>query len=291
MALGGFGQSFGSTSSSLRATSGSATPASTDASSSSRARRRQGDPVPVVNVDSNDEDENVSLSLPVPRRRSSATPRSPLLAPQPSGSVPVRVRHNEDEEMMRRAIEESLREQEGRDRLEANTGARNAMDVEDDNDIEEIDYDDLDDFEGPLPPPSHARAPPSPPLLPLSNTSSYAHIPSDLGFGSYDTQDRNYDEEDAELQRAIRESMMGLPEGFSAPTLTEPPPLPSPFISRPPPPPTSITPAESVPGTSSSSTEPKLDVAAEEDEKEGEEEEAPALTPAEMRALRLARFG
>lgn len=235
---------------------------------SSSRRRRQGDPEPVALTESDDDagDPPASLRLPTPRRRQSAEVWSPSTASQPPR------RHDEDEEMMRRAIAESLREQQVRDGLATSTGAWTAMNAEDDSDeVEEMPVED-DDY-------GFNEAVFRPPSLP-----AYLDTSVDLaGFS------RNYDEEDAELQRAIKASMAGLPEGFEIPVLALPPPQPSPFIRRPSPPPVQVVtePASTSKSDGSGNDEGNGD----EEDDDHDAAEAPALTPEQIRALRLARFG
>jgi ataxin-3 len=254
---------------------------SRDDTASLSRRRRQGDPEPVVLDDSDDdaEDPASSLGLPVPPTRRSTVIRSP------SAASPAPRRHDEDEEMMRRAVAESLREQEARDSLAASTSARTAMDmadneeelpVEDDEDLDndiQINYQDDYDLV------SMAARPPSMPAY-LESTD----------FSAFSAYDRNYDEEDAELQRAIKASMEGIPIDYTAPALALPPPQPSPFMRRASPP----LPLPHVSNEPTPVAEPARadDDDADDDDNDDDAEAAPpALTPEEIRALRLARFG
>ena len=271
----GFG-SFGVRSRSTRAGQSSAAgnPSASTSGASSRdeaahsvRRRRQADPEPVLLDESDDEGvgPTATIGLPFTQRRPSAEDRPPVAASHT----------DEDEEMMRRAIAESLREQEACDSLAASSGARTAMDAEDDGADEdgedlggeiEVDYRD-DDY--------LAR----PPSLP-------AYLDSHADLSAFGTYDRVYDEEDAELQRAIKASMQGIPDDYSAPALALPVPQPSPFIRRPSPPPLQTTPAAKPDRKGDA-----VDADDDDDDPDDDGAEAPALMPEQIRALRLARFG
>ncbi|KIM75496.1 hypothetical protein PILCRDRAFT_827205 [Piloderma croceum F 1598] len=173
----------------------------------------------------------------------------------------------EEEEMMRRAIEESR----------ANSGSSSSSPVVVDDDEEAAEVDDgmmiVSDDEDEEYRPQVTRIPP-----PVPAPASGAHVPA-LSYPSH----RVYDDDDAELQAALKASLESVPDGF---TIPDPPPLP---VA---PPPTSV----STPGTSSASTRSSEhwtedDEVASQASTETSQVQEPQVSVDEMRRRRLARFG
>lgn len=223
-----------------------------DRRESTGRRRRQEDP-PLFLPEEKEDDEEIIV-----------------VDPPPAAATSARRGHDEDEEMMRRAIEASMREQEGRDSQSARAGLgrRNEMDDddEDDDDIEEeedVEEDAHSDIFSSVSTPHQARSRRQSPPLPI--------FPFLAGEGA--NASRDYDDEDAELQAALRASMEGLPEGFALPAWEAVPPAAS-----------NVKPDEHVESKEESEVEDEIEI-----------EPVPApeveLTPQQLRALRLARFG
>jgi Ataxin-3 len=173
----------------------------------------------------------------------------------------------EEEDMIRRAIEESR----------ANSGSSSSSPVIVDDDEEAAEVDDgmmiVSDDEDEEYRPQVTRIPP-----PVPAPAPGAHV-SALSYPSH----RVYDDDDAELQAALKASLESVPDGF---TIPDPPPLP---VA---PPPTSV----STPGTSSMSTR-SSERGTEDDEVasqasiETSQVQEPQVSVDEMRRRRLARFG
>jgi len=169
----------------------------------------------------------------------------------------------EEEDMIRRAIEESR----------ANSGSSSSSPVIVDDDEEAAEVDDgmmiVSDDEDEEYRPQVTRIPP--PVPPGAHVSA-------LSYPSH----RVYDDDDAELQAALKASLESVPNGF---TIPDPPPLP---VA---PPPTSV----STPGMSSVSTPSERGT--EDDEvtsqasTETSQAQEPQVSVDEMRRRRLARFG
>lgn len=97
-----------------------------------------------------------------------------------------------------------------------------------------------------------------------------------------------YDDEDAELQAALRASLEGLPEGFMMPPSPQPAPLPLSRLDQ-----AASAPSTSRPAQPAPAPAPAQQVGKRKADDEVEEEELPAqeeLSPEEMRRRRLARF-
>jgi len=174
----------------------------------------------------------------------------------------------EEEEMIRRAIEESR----------ANSGSSSSSPVVVDDDEEAAEVDDgmmiVSDDEDEEYRPQVTRIPP-----PVPAPAPGAHVPA-LSYPSH----RVYDDDDAELQAALKASLESVPDGFMIP---DPSPLP---VA---PPPTSV----STPGISSVSTRSSSERGTEDDEvasqasTETSQVQESQVSVDEMRRRRLARFG
>jgi len=182
------------------------------------------------------------------------------------GAQRYRTRAEEDEEeMIRRAMEESLR------------SSNHIVEDEDDDEYNDDENDDdndayFDDDDENMAPISPSRAPNS--AVPQIQTST-TPIPSiPLGALNHGPS-RVIDDEDAELQAALRASLEGLPEGFSVPE----------------------TPPRRLIHTSTTTTSPQTADISRGVEDEGREAQSPEPAAAEkpdideIRRRRLARFG
>jgi hypothetical protein len=298
-----------------------------------RSRRRQADPSPTVPNPANRHNIPSSFSssidardpnpVPLPRssssRNSRATSSNPTLPAAPAPSVDShpapssrskRTRHDEDEEMLRKAIAASVREQEKRDRQAARSaGDRNAMDEDSDVELDDDegdaefdeDYDDI--FNNPTPPsdqrPTTSRTPPY-----ASHTPSPPYPAGVAG-------DRDYNDEDEELQRALAASLESIPQGWEGIKVDSPVRAPStaaPSLPRAdasvrsvasaagiPPPGGAVV--EAVGASVQRGQEQDEEMGGESDSVGGDEtgttevEQAESLSPGEIRRRRLARFG
>jgi Ataxin-3 len=164
----------------------------------------------------------------------------------------------EEEEMMRRAIEESR-----------GSSSNSPVVVDDDEESAEVDDDIMieSDDEDEEYRPQVARIPP-----PVPAPAPGAHV-SALPYPSH----RVYDDDDEELQAALKASLESVPDGF---TIPDPPPL---SVA---PPPTSV----STPGTSSVSPDEDDEVASQASIDTSPVQES-QVSVDEMRRRRLARFG
>jgi ataxin-3 len=202
----------------------------------------------------------------------------------PAARTRARRGEEEEDEMLRRAIEESqLLAGEGSQASSTVITNPHAPLVIDDDDDEDNDADFVDaemdvdsESEGyrlPVRPPAH-------PVPPLPNAGLGSMQP--LSYPNH----RVYDDDDAELQAALKASLENVPEGFMIPDI---PPLPQPPVAA-----SSSVPMQSAAATSSSSDRRGADdddVASEADTSTEASQPEEHVSVDEMRRRRLARFG
>jgi Ataxin-3 len=201
----------------------------------------------------------------------------------PATRTRTRRGEEEEEEMLRQAIRESqLLAGEGTQQASStvitNPHAPLMVDDEDDEDADFVDAEmDVDDDDEEYHPPFRPAVPPTvlPAPTPLSNAELGPMQP--LSYPNH----RVYDDDDAELQAALKASLENVPEGFTIP------PEPRPAA------PSSSVPVQSAATSLSNRRSIDDELASEADttSMEASQPEEQSVSVDEMRRRRLARFG